>query len=163
MGGLLAACSPSNDPEPGSTTVPDAPSTFRNEISTEAALAEVIAVETAPQDSDSYRFSVTVKSPDTGCEQYADWWEVLTPEGTLIYRRILAHSHVDEQPFERSGGPVTIGETEMVLVRAHMHPAGYGNQAMKGTVSEGFETIELPDGFAADLADAQLQPGDCAF
>ncbi|MEL6930719.1 MAG: hypothetical protein AAFO95_19105, partial [Cyanobacteria bacterium J06600_6] len=53
-----------------------------------------------------YDFVVTVSSPDTGCEAYANWWEVLTPEGELLYRRTLFHSHVDEQPFTRTGKKV---------------------------------------------------------
>ena len=73
----------------------------------------------------AYTFSVGVKSPDTGCEQYADWWEVLSEDAQLIYRRILTHSHVTEQPFTRSGGPVTVDTGQIIIIRAHMNNLGY--------------------------------------
>jgi hypothetical protein len=98
-----------------------------------------------------------------GCEQYADWWEVLTPEGELVYRRILAHSHVEEQPFVRSGGPIEIGPGDTVLIRAHMNPGGYGGVAFQGTVQDGFQPTELEAGFAAELEEAPPQPSGCAF
>ncbi|MEM7135611.1 MAG: hypothetical protein AAF500_03480, partial [Myxococcota bacterium] len=101
-------------------------------------LAKVVSVQ-ASGASGAYTFSVTVSSPDTGCDQYADWWEVLTPDGTLLYRRILQHSHVDEQPFTRSGGPVDATASDRVIVRAHMNPTGYGGAAFSGSVDSGFE------------------------
>ncbi len=108
-----------------------------------------------------YTFAVTISSPDTGCEQYADWWEVIRPEGELIYRRILAHSHVDEQPFTRSGGAVNIKADEVVIIRSHMSNTGYGTQALRGSVKEGFKPVELAKDFAQDLANQAPQPGDC--
>ncbi len=113
----------------------------------------------------SYTFSVELKSPDTGCDRYANWWEVLSADGKLIYRRILAHSHVKEQPFTRSGGPVKIAEDETVIVRAHMHPGGYGKGkvAMKGNVKDGFKVFDMPEGFAADVEKKSPQPTGCAF
>lgn len=123
----------------------------------------VTNVEVPGGDPGDYTFAVTINSPDTGCEQYANWWEVITPEGNLIYRRILAHSHVNEQPFQRSGGPVAIQPDQMVIVRAHMYPSGYGSQAMQGTVTSGFEETTIPIDFAVELANAEPQPQDCAF
>jgi hypothetical protein len=124
--------------------------------------AEVGSVSVTGQPG-AFNFSVEISSPDQGCDQYADWWEVITPDGELIYRRVLLHSHVDEQPFSRSGGPVPIEEQEIVLIRAHMHPGGYGNQAMQGSPGQGFEPIELSPEFAADLSEIPPLPEDCAF
>lgn len=124
--------------------------------------ADVIAVTVTGEDK-AYRFSVEVHSPDTGCDQYADWWEVLTEDGGLLYRRILAHSHVDEQPFVRSGGPVGITPDAVVIVRAHLHPGGYGGQAMKGSVQDGFEAVAVGEDFAAGVESLEPQPSGCAF
>ena len=125
----------------------------------------VVRSVSAAGSAGNYTFSVELKSPDTGCGQYADWWEVLNADGKLIYRRILAHSHVHEQPFTRSGGPVKIAEDDVVTVRAHMHPGGYGSGkiAMKGSVKAGFQVFELPEGFAADVEKQAPQPIGCAF
>jgi hypothetical protein len=108
-------------------------------------------------------FSVTVSSPDEGCSQYADWWEIISQDGELIYRRILLHSHVDEQPFTRSGGPVAIEADTIVFVRAHMHPGGYGGIAMKGSLEQGFEQVELSADFASNLAETLPLPEGCNF
>lgn len=111
----------------------------------------------------AYTFSVTIESPDTGCEQYADWWEVVSSDGELIYRRILAHSHVDEQPFTRSGGPVDIQADDNVYVRAHMNTSGYGGQVAWISPNGALEFIDMTDEWDARLEDAAPQPNDCAF
>lgn len=129
----------------------------------EGASATITDVEASELSPSQHNFSVTVQSPDTGCDAYANWWEVITPEGELLYRRILAHSHVDEQPFTRSGGPVAVGAADEVIVRSHMHPTGYSTQAMQGTPTEGFIETVLPEDFAAGLAAAEPQPSGCAF
>jgi hypothetical protein len=86
------------------------------------------------------------------------------PDGELVYRRILAHSHVEEQPFTRSGGPVAVAADEPLVVRAHMNPGGYGGTAMRGTIAEGFSADPATDArFAAQLDDAQPLPDGCAF
>jgi hypothetical protein len=111
----------------------------------------------------AYRFTVTVASPDTGCTQYADWWEVLSEDGELLYRRVLQHSHVDEQPFTRSGGPVDVEAETTVIVRAHMSNGGYGGAALRGTPAEGLSAVVLEDGFAADVAEMSPLPEGCGF
>lgn len=113
----------------------------------------------------NYTFNVEVKSPDTGCDQYANWWEVLTEDGKLIYRRILAHSHVNEQPFKRTGGSINASEDQILIIRAHMHPGGYGSGriAMKGSVKTGFKVFDMPEGFAAGVEKEAPQPTGCAF
>ncbi|WP_156820094.1 hypothetical protein [Synechococcus sp. PCC 7336] len=127
-----------------------------------AMVADVLNVSVSGNPG-SYTFSVTIASPDTGCDRYADWWEVLTPEGELLYRRVLLHSHVSEQPFARSGGPVAIAGDREVLVRAHMHPDGYGGQAMRGTSESEWEAVESAAEFAAVLEKQPPLPQNCAF
>ena len=136
--------------------------------------ADVIKVEVTGK-SGNYTFSVTVASPDTGCEQYADWWEVLSAEssndssknsltgGKLLYRRILRHSHVDEQPFTRSGGSLAIEEDEVVWIRAHMNEVGYGGKAMKGSFKNGFTEMEFPLDFAEGVENESPLPTGCDF
>ena len=99
----------------------------------EEKFAKVLSVEVSGK-ANAYSFTVELSSPDKGCSQYADWWEVVTTDGLLLSRRILTHSHVDEQPFTRSSGPVKISQNETVIIRGHMHPVGYGKGsiAMKG-------------------------------
>ncbi len=125
-------------------------------------LADVVSVSATGSDG-AYELLVGVRSPDTGCTLYADWWEVVSEDGALLYRRILNHSHPDEQPFERSGGPVPIQSDTVVWVRAHMAPGGYGGQALRGTVTGGFSAATPEAGFGATLETADPQPEGCAF
>ena len=129
---------------------------------TTAVFTDVTAVQVSGNTGE-YTFSVTIASPDTGCAQYADWWEVIAEDGTLIYRRILTHSHVNEQPFTRSGGKVSITESQVVYVRAHMNNVGYGGQVMRGSVGNGFEIATLPDDFAKEAETQEPLPTGCNF
>lgn len=146
---------PENTPTP--TTIPTTV-----DISPNPDQAEVVDVNVSGA-SGGYSFSVTISSPDVGCSKYADWWEVISEEGELFYRRILLHSHVNEQPFTRSGGPVPIEADTVVLVRAHMNPGGYGSLAMKGSFKGGFEPVELSPDFAEELEAMPPLPQDCDF
>lgn len=110
-----------------------------------------------------YTFSVTVSSPDTGCDSYVDWWEVVTPAGGVVYRHTLLHSHVNEQPFTRFGGPVDVEAGDDVIVRAHMNTLGYGVAALRGSVASGFAPATLGVGFASDVESMDPQAPECAF
>lgn len=124
--------------------------------------ASIVSVSSSGE-AGNYTFSVGISSPDTGCAQYANWWEVITEDGTLIYRRILAHSHVNEQPFVRSGGTVSIAANQVVIVRAHMNTSGYGTTVYKGSVLNGFTEDTLAPDFANQLATQEPLPTSCAF
>jgi len=138
--------------------------TFTNteEESSNNESAKITSVTTTGEVTD-YTFSVGIESIETGCGQYANWWEIVTEEGELIYRRILAHSHVDEQPFIRSGSGVNVTENQELIIRAHMNTSGYGTQVFKGNIASGFNESVIEEGFADDLATQAPLPDDCAF
>jgi hypothetical protein len=135
--------------------------------------ANVTAV-TATGTAGSYTLSVSVESVDIDCTQFANFWEVLSPDGTLIYRRILEHCHTDENgttdtdapgnTFTRTGGPVAIAADQLVIVRAHMSNGGYNGQAMQGTVEAGFTAAaDIGRDFAPGVETAEPQPTGCLF
>ena len=124
--------------------------------------ATIVSVTTSGADT-NYSFSVGIKSPDKGCNQYANWWEVISEDGNLIYRRILGHSHVNEQPFVRSGGSINITKDQVVFIRAHMNNSGYGTQTYKGSVANGFSSFITDQDFAKGIENNEPQPSGCAF
>jgi len=100
-----------------------------------AGSADVVGVEAVPTAPGLYRFNVTVRHPDTGWEHYADKWEIVAPDGTILGTRTLLHPHVQEQPFTRSLNGVRIPEgVAEVIVRAHDNVDGYGDQVITVSV-----------------------------
>lgn len=124
--------------------------------------ADVVKVKVSGT-SGNYQFLVTLSSPDTGCDQYADWWEVVDTKGNLLYRRILTHSHIDEQPFTRSGGPVNIEVNDEVWILGHMNNIGYGGKAMKGSVNDGFTEVTLDYALVEKNEKLKPLPTGCRF
>ena len=124
--------------------------------------ANVTDVQTSGKEG-AYRFAVTLKSDETGCEQYADWWEILNEKGELLYRRILMHSHPDTQPFTRSGGVVAISSNTTVYVRGHMNKLGYVGAVMKGSIDKGFIAVtDLPT-FSKSIERQTPLPKGCLY
>jgi hypothetical protein len=157
---LAAGCFASASPSAESPT--ETPSLAAPIVTETAVLTSVSAVSVSG-DPGAYNFDVTVRSLDIGCEGYADWLEIVSEDGELLYRRVLLHSHLDEHPFSRSGGPVTVAANDTVVVRAHMNSTGYRGSAFRGSVEGGFIAVAMPPDFAARLAERAPLPSSSAF
>lgn len=145
----LVACGSASEPAPAAPQATGGP------------VADVVGVILA-EDPAGHRLTVTVSSPDQGCAQYADWWEVLDSNGALLGRRILNHSHVDEQPFTRSGEPLALAPHQDIVVRAHMSNGGYGGRAFVGTLAGGLRSEEgMQTPHDAALARTEPLPTGC--
>lgn len=80
--------------------------------------------------SETYRFSVTIRHPDTGWDHYADGWRVLDMNGKELGVRVLLHPHETEQPFTRSLDGVAIPDgTKQVQIQARDLPGGWNKDA----------------------------------
>lgn len=92
-----------------------------------AGEADVVGVKIVKEGTGTYRFDVTVKHGDEGWNHYANRWDVVGPDGTVLGSRVLAHPHENEQPFTRSlqGVKIPVG-IDQVTVRANdsVHETG---------------------------------------
>jgi hypothetical protein len=97
-----------------------------------AGEADVVGVKIVREGTGSYRFDVTVKHGDEGWKHYANKWDVVASDGTVLGTRELLHPHETEQPFTRSlqGVKISNGIGE-VTVRAHDSVHAYGGAEMK--------------------------------
>lgn len=87
-----------------------------------AGEADVIATKVRPGAvAGQFSFDVTIRSRDRGWDYYAERFEVLAPDGTVLGARVLLHPHEDEQPFTREldNVPIPAG-TRTVVIRAWM-------------------------------------------
>ena len=94
-----------------------------------ASEADIVKVEVRQQGKSSYNFVVTVSHHDEGWDHYANKWDIISPDGTVLGTRTLHHPHVDEQPFTRRLSRVKIPEEiHHVTVRAHDSVHEYGGK-----------------------------------
>jgi hypothetical protein len=140
---LLAACQP---------TAPPTTPTISGEGN-----ADVVYVKAVQAADSTWTFHVTVSHPDTGWDDYADGWDVLTPDGTVLkpdpespFTRLLLHPHVDEQPFTRNQSGIVIPEdVSEVRVRAHDLVDGFGGREvvvdLTAASGENFEVARSTD------------------
>ncbi|MDH3579991.1 MAG: hypothetical protein OEM91_05115 [Hyphomicrobiales bacterium] len=97
-----------------------------------AGEADVVGVKIAKESAGSYRFDVTVRHDDKGWDHFANRWDVVAPDGTVLGTRVLAHPHETEQPFTRSLAGVRIPDgIGMVTLRAHDSVHKYGGAEMR--------------------------------
>ncbi len=96
-----------------------------------AGEADVVRAEARAEGGGAWRFGVTVAHGDTGWDHYADKWDVVAPDGSVLGTRVLLHPHENEQPFTRSLGGVKIPQgVRQVTLRAHDSVHGYGGKEL---------------------------------
>ena len=92
-----------------------------------AGEAQVVDATLTPSRDGTWRIDVTVEHADEGWDHYADAWDVMAPDGTVLATRALLHPHESEQPFTRSlSGLVIPDDVAAVTVRAHDSVHGHG-------------------------------------
>jgi hypothetical protein len=94
-----------------------------------AGEVDLVKAEARKTGEDTYQFQVTVKHHDEGWNHYANKWDVVGPDGTILGTRTLYHPHVDEQPFTRSLSGVKIPKSiRKVTIRAYDSVHEYGGK-----------------------------------
>ncbi|MBE9068918.1 ATP-binding protein [Leptolyngbya cf. ectocarpi LEGE 11479] len=121
----------------------------------------------------------TIQAPDQDCQQRTDWWEVITLQGGLQenHRRILNTVHKDfPEPLKDTIQGLDIQPNDEVIIRAHFQgnyfsgrdpfsqqgeqytKSGYTDQALRGSIANGFKSIRISKDFAQHLAKQEPLP-----
>ena len=128
---VAAACASSGGGDEVTTSSPATTSVVATSAPGTVGCADVVDATIEPGGA-GFRVSATVRSADTGWEKYADAWEVRAPDGTVLGTRILAHPHVDEQPFTRSLNDVIIpGNVTTVEIAARDLVEGFCGETLQ--------------------------------
>jgi hypothetical protein len=97
-----------------------------------AGEADVVGARLVPLASGQYRVEATILHADSGWDHYADAFEVLAPDGTVLITRELLHPHENEQPFTRSTSAFDLPDgLKSVTVRAHDSVHGFGGKLIE--------------------------------
>ncbi|RUA17989.1 MAG: hypothetical protein DSY55_01095 [Clostridia bacterium] len=131
---MTTACSPTPALPPSLMATPSPTAAFS--VPASKSFADVEFVKAVQSTDGTWTFQVTVQHPDTGWDDYADGWDVVTPDGRVLkvtpeasFTRLLLHPHVGEQPFTRSQSGIRIPEgVTSVTVRAHSLVRGFGGR-----------------------------------
>lgn len=96
-----------------------------------AGEADVVKVAVRSSSGGVFHFDVTVRHGDEGWQHYADAFEIVSPDGTVLGTRVLLHPHETEQPFTRSLRDVRVpAGITAVIVRARDKVHGQGGKTM---------------------------------
>jgi hypothetical protein len=106
--------------------------------------ADVQFVRAVETEKGVWTFHVTVSHPDTGWKDYANGWDVVLPDETVLkknpeheFTRVLFHPHETEQPFTRSQNGLKIpAKVQKVRVRAHDIVDGFGGKEVEVDLSQ---------------------------
>ena len=80
-------------------------------------------------------FHVTVSHADSGWDHYANQWQIVAADGTILATRVLNHPHETEQPFTRSLSGVKIPpHVQSVTIRAGDLLHGFGGREIQLTL-----------------------------
>ena len=93
-----------------------------------AGEADVVGAKISSLGDGRYRIDATVLHDDKGWDHYANRWDVLATDGTLLGSRELAHPHENEQPFTRSLTLELPAGTTMVTLQANDSVHGLGGK-----------------------------------
>lgn len=97
-----------------------------------AGEAVVLAASASQDIRGTWTVSATILHDDTGWEHYADRFDVLAPDGTVLGSRTLFHPHVEEQPFTRSLSSLSIpDDVDVIIVRAHDNVHELGGETVE--------------------------------
>jgi hypothetical protein len=100
---------------------------------TDLRYAQVRNVEMEENADGTWNFSVTVEHADTGWDHYANLWQIIDGEtGRVIAERVLAHPHVEAQPFSRSLRNIELSDDlRFLVVRARCNEHGYRGKQVR--------------------------------
>ncbi len=102
-----------------------------------AAEADVIGVKASKSSDGTWSFDVTVSHADEGWDHYANRWDVVAPDGTVLGTRTLHHPHETEQPFTRSLHGVKVPDGIVsVSIRANDSIHGTGGKEFSVELSK---------------------------
>ncbi len=84
-----------------------------------------------------WQVDVTLKHADSGWDHYANAWRIVDESGKELAKRVLAHPHVDEQPFTRSLFSAKIPQkTTIVYIEARDTVHGWSSQRVRVDLSQ---------------------------
>ncbi|NNJ74893.1 MAG: hypothetical protein HKP56_07015 [Anderseniella sp.] len=102
-----------------------------------AGEADVVGAKASKSSDGTWTFDVTVAHADEGWDHYANRWDVVAPDGTVLGTRTLHHPHETEQPFTRSLRGVSVPDGVVsVMIRANDSVHGTGGKEFSVDLSE---------------------------